>query len=258
MKHKLFIAPLLILTLAGAGCGGAAPSGSDTTGSSPSGSSDNSMAGSGAAMAGGCSNPYYPFKPGSKITYQTSGGGLNSTYSMEVLDSGNADTHKLSYTFNVNGHSNSITQEFACDNGGIHAKGQLDLSSAMGGQFSYQTDSVDGPFLPSDMSVGQQWTTTYKVTLHTSNATMARIIEGKHQTTTVSSKVVGEEDVTVPAGTYHALKVQMDITINTEITPNPIHTTTVTWFVKNIGMVKSISTTNGSESTTEATEVSGF
>ena len=258
MKHKLLIAPLLILTLAGAGCGASAPSDSGSVGATPTGSSDHGMAGSGAAMGGGCTNPYYPFKVGGKITYKTSSTNFNSTYSMEVLPAANADTHKLAYTFTVRGTTSTINQEFTCDGTGIVAKGQLDLSSAMGGQFTYETDSVDGPFLPADMHVGQEWTNTFKVTLHTNNATMARLIEGKHQTTTISSKVVGEEDVTTPAGTYHALKVQQDITINTEITPNSIHTTTNVWFVKNIGMVKSVSNSAGAETTTEATEVSGF
>jgi hypothetical protein len=253
MKSKLIIAPLLILTLAGAGCGGAAPSASNAPGSP-----DNGTPGSNTTATGGCNNPYYPFKVGSKITYKTVSPGLNSTYSMEVQPASDPDTHKLAYTFNVQGRSTVISQEFTCDSSGIHAKGQLDLSSAMGGQISYQTDSVNGPFLPPDMSVGQTWQTTYNVTLHTTNPTMARILEGKHQSTQIKNTVEDEEDVTVPAGTYHALKVKMEITINTQLTPTPITTTTETWFVKGIGMVKSMSSSNGIQSTTEATEVSGF
>ena len=168
MKHKLLVVPM-ILALAGAGCGG---SGSTSTG--PSG-----MAGSGAAPAnsGNCTNPYYPFKVGSKIVYKTTYGTTNSNYTMEVQPADNADTHKLVYTFTVRGQSFPITQEFVCDRDGIRAKGMLDLASALGGaNFSFETNSVDGPFMPADMSVGTKWETTYNVTLHTTNAAMARMM----------------------------------------------------------------------------------
>lgn len=219
------------------------------------------MAGSGAAPAnsGNCTNPYYPFKVGSKIVYKTTHGTTNSNYTMEVQPADNADTHKLVYTFTVRGQSFPITQEFVCDRDGIRAKGMLDLASALGGaNFSFETNSVDGPFMPADMSVGTKWETTYNVTLHTTNAAMARMMEGKHQTTHIASEVVGEESITVAAGTYRALKVKMQIDITSEILPNPIRTTTETWFVRNIGMVKSISTSNGQTTTSEATSVSGF
>ena len=258
MKHKLLIVPM-ILALAGAGCGGSGSVSGSATPTTPSGSSDSGMAGSGAAVAGGCSNAYYPFKVGSKITYKSTSASTNSSYTMEVQPGSTADSHKLVYTFTASGHTVPVTQEFTCDSSGIHANGQLDLATALGGaQFSYQTDSVDGPFLPANMSVGTNWETTYNVTVHTSNSVLAARIDGKHQSTNIKSSVIGEEDVTVPAGTYHALKVKMDITINSELIGTPVQTTTETWFVKNIGMVKSVSTSNGVESTTEATAVTGF
>jgi hypothetical protein len=258
IKQKLLVIPL-VLALAGAGCSNSGAT-TPTTPTSPSAPSaiPGSTAPSNSAM-GGCTNPYYPFKVGSKITYKSTSPSTSSSYTVEVQPGSTSDAHKLLYTITANGKDYPIAQEFTCDGSGIRANGQLELGAAMGGmQVTYTTDSVNGPFMPSVMTVGTNWDTTYNVTIHTTNAALAPRIDGKQQSTHITNTVESEEDVTVPAGTYHAIKVKMDITINSALIPTPVHTTTETWFAKDIGMVKSVSSGSGMETTTEATAVSGF
>ncbi|MEI7512782.1 MAG: hypothetical protein WCK01_04995 [Candidatus Uhrbacteria bacterium] len=250
MKHKLLLVPF-VLALAGAGCGGGSTP--EATGSNPA------PAVAPVAVSSNCTNPYYPFKVGSKISYKTKSGSTSSTYSVEVQQAATADAFKLAYLFESEAGSMPVAQEFTCESGVIRAKGQLDMPSVAGGaSISYTTNSVDGPFLPSDMNVGTKWDTTYNVTMHTTNPVLAKMMDGKNQSTHIKSEVIGEESVTVPAGTYTALKVKMNVEIKSDISKQPMGTTSEMWFVKGIGMVKSISGTGATKSVTEASVVSGF
>jgi len=60
-----------------------------------------------------------------------------------------------------------------------------------------------------------------------------------------TSKVLGVEKVTVPAGTFEAVVVQCDNTLNGEACQEK------TWFVKDIGYVKDVQVGSGNNITTE-------
>ncbi len=231
MKHsKILILPL-VLSLLGAGC---SPSAMLPSGSAPTTP--------GQQAADSCSNQYFPFKQGTSITYKSVFSGNTSEYKVAVKPSA-AGVHALEYTFTVRGQAYPMTQEFTCSgsDGGLVAKGQLDLSSAMTGRkFSYETESVEGIFMPKDLSVGKKWDTTYNVIVRTDDPQMKAMIDGKRQVTQIKSEVVGEETITVPAGTFKALKLKQDFNIEIDIgTRTTIKSSNFSWFVKDIGMVKS-------------------
>lgn len=236
--------------LLGAGCGSGTGS---TAGSNPDSSVGN-IAGNGGSS--GCLNSYYPLKAGSSIKYQMTGGSVDTPITIKVAEA-TATSAKLEYSFLVKGQEQSVTNEISCANGEISAKGYLDFASRLTGlDISYETDSMEGDIIPNDLSVGKEWTQTTKVTMHSSDPRFKAVIDGKHQTTVTHSKVLGEEQVTVPAGTFTAKKVQQDIQISGEVTgASTITTHTTSWFVKDVGLVKSETNTNGAISGMQAVEI---
>ena len=91
-----------------------------------------------------------------------------------------------------------------------------------------KTTSNEGVTLPGDIQSGDHWSQTLGVEVSADNLTMDFTIEN-------SFKAAGYEVVSVPAGTFDALKVEMESTTNGG---NPI--TQTLWYVQDVGLVKSV------------------
>lgn len=227
---------IAIAALLGAGC---SPSAGPSAGTGSSGGLFGGSSGS------GCNNPYYPFTPNTSIVYGMTG--VTSDFTMATLPPTAGGDHKLEYTFDVRGTVNKITQEFTCDGGTIRAKGHLDFASAFAQGIKFETKSVSGEFLPADLSTGKTWVTTYQSVIRTDNPQLKSMLDGKEQNMTISSEVLGEESVTVPAGTYTAKKIKQTIQTSSPAFPGGgnITITQTIWLVRDIGLVKSEVTSQG-------------
>lgn len=225
---------LAVVALLGAGCDKTATQASQT-GTEPS----MGIGKPSQVASGDCFNLYYPLKTGSSIEYRMKGGSLDIPFKIEVAEH-TKDSVKLNYVFSVKGQETSVTNELVCENGNIHGKGYFDFASKLTGiDFTYETVSMKGDILPSDLAVGRSWNFDAETIVHTNDARMKAVIDGKHQKTHAESKVVGEEEVTVPAGTFKALKIDQTIAIDTGISNVVTTTTASSWYVKDIGLVKS-------------------
>ncbi len=212
---------------------------------------------SGSGSVAGCSNEYYPLTSGRSITYSTTPvGGRETTITFKFLESATADI-KIEQSFSSERGPLTITTEADCVNGAIVSKGYADFGSAISGlNIRTETESVDGVFMPARLAVGTEWTTTYRMILHTDDARFRAMMDGKRQTATVTSKVIGEESITVPAGTFRALKVEQQTTVNSEMLGGQeISVPGTLWLVKDTGMVKSQTNAAGSPWSMEATEI---
>lgn len=253
-KYFSVPAALVVISLLGAGCasGGSQPSpdsprpsGSPTTGSGVSGR---------VADNAGCLNLYFPLKTGSAIEYSMDGATGKIPMKIAVTEH-TSDSIKLSYTFTVKGVETVMTNELVCENGNIRGKGYFDFASRLSGlDISYETVKMEGEIIPSDLVVGREWVLDSEVVVHTNDARMQAILDGKHQTTHIVSKVVAEEDVTVPAGTFRALKIHQDITVDTGLGAS-LTTQGDAWYVKDVGLMKSQNTVNGTVSGMVATKI---
>lgn len=199
---------------------------------------------------GGCENAYYPFTPNTSIDYSMTGGGTSNDFTMAVLESSTEGMHKMEYTFNVRGTSNKISQEFACSGGTIRAKGYLDFASILGQGIRFETTSVTGEFLPSDLSTGKTWEMTVQSVVRTDNPQLKAFLDGKQQSMKMTSEVLGEESVTVPAGTYTAKKIKQTIETSSTMAPGSIVIEQTIWLVKDIGLVKNETRARGTVSST--------
>ncbi len=250
MKNlQRFLASASLIALLGAGCG--APSAPSPTDDSPA------MPGSGSVRGGSaCGSEYYPLKEGSSITYMTRNGGSDIPFKISVLQH-DATNIKLQYDITVRDTVAHINQELVCDaNGAIRGKGYFDFAQAfLGLDIKYEVLESTGEIFPSDFRVGKEWNTGFKVKITSADTSpIARMMNGQVVTTSVNSKVIAEESVTVPAGTFTAMKVAQTTTIDQSIGGRAVHTVTNNnvWYVKGVGLVKTESTSAGSTFTMEA------
>ncbi|MBI4457974.1 hypothetical protein HY633_03365 [Candidatus Uhrbacteria bacterium] len=261
MRTKRFVSALPLLTslvFIGAGCGqkAAVSTGAETATPAASGkpvSSDK------------CGNPYYPFKPGLAITYGTTPS-VNADYTIRVISaSGSTAAIRAEMAGGV-----AVEMQADCANGTVSMKGTLDLGAAAQGM-KIKTTVVEssGTFMPASVAVGSAWSNSQTVKVEAAGGPGAIAGVGPITTvTTEKSKVLGEESVTVPAGTYRALKVEVTRTTTSKFSGLPAglklpemppSTATVTeWWVKGVGMVKSVTTGQGETSTVEAKSVTGL
>ncbi|QQR61067.1 hypothetical protein IPH19_01210 [Candidatus Uhrbacteria bacterium] len=242
--QRLFAATSMIALL-GAGCG-AAPS--SPTGTSPTPTPSR-------PVAGRCLNAYYPLDAGSSIAYRSVNGGTEVPFKISVIEH-DANGIKLEYDMTVRGRNAKITNELECVGGVVKGKGYFDFASAfLGFDVSYEVLEMSGEILPADMRVGKEWVNTSKVKITTTDTgPIGSMMNGRISSTKITNKVTAEESVTVPAGTFTALKVEQTIQVESTIAGRPFNTTSnsTAWYVKDVGLVKSVSGTGANAFLLEA------
>ncbi len=222
---------LAVLVLLGVGCGAA------TTVSGPS-------SGAPLGRGGDCDNPYYPLNEGHSITYGMITGGSRSEITMTVT-AATAKSATLSYDI----AGVKATQEITCTSGSLVARGNVDFGAATSGMNARtETRKSSGILMPDRIVPGATWDsemqTAATVTLPgKAGAALGGSLEVVTDIAT-RREAIGEEEVIVPAGTYRAMKVKNTITMTTSGGPagkgTPFTTETTEWFVRDVGMVKSV------------------
>jgi len=200
-----------------------------------------------------CEHPYYPLIPGYAISYSSQSGGSRINYTMTV---GGVSEESAQISFAFVNPAVTVNQELGCQAGSILAKTYLDMSSALGGaDLKVETKNASGDIMPAELQVGTSWNNRFETTL-TPGPKFPAKIGPMTAVIDVTNRVVGEERVTVPAGTFTALKVEVNSTQTINI-PNvpaqpPQTSTGYQWWVKGVGLVKQTS----GKSVTEATAIS--
>ena len=140
------------------------------------------------------------------------------------------------------------TQEWACQPDGLKAL-QLGGGSAAGVSIQgmtadLTTSEVTGISLPKDISSGMEW--QYSLVLQGTVAMPGDQQSQSSGTYHASMKELGRETVTVPAGTFEAIKIQSNSTVDIisafagiEV-PIKFNGTTITWYAPGVGYVKSV------------------
>ena len=205
-----------------------------------------------AAGASGCDHPYYPLRQGATWTYTISGAGepTEQTHTVTKVDSASAQI-----SFKVG--DVVVTNQVNCSAEGLQYGSPPNMSSQLG-NFSAQmeVELAEGIYLPTadKLVPGATWDTHYVVkgTLKLGQQDVAVTNDMKFH-----SEVVGNEQVTVPAGTFDALKLKQQITFNIQMANVPASAPPTTfeqfvWLAKGVGMVKnSTDVANAGTITTE-------
>jgi hypothetical protein len=158
------------------------------------------------------------------------------------------------------------TEAWSCRSEGLRPldfEGSVYLTGRSGWtEASHRTDTVDGIAIARDLRVGASWTLTYQISgMGTFNMTSITYTEQVTRTYTVAA----EESLTVPAGTFQALRVDVKGSVSSQIANAgaiqnfQINAPSSIWFAPGVGRVREqqILSQNG-QGYTLITELVGF
>lgn len=201
----------------------------------------------GGQAAGACANVFYPVVDGATWTYDGSVDPIGPYTYTETVTEVQPDG------FTLSGDFGEVTrlQEWSCTAEGLIAVdvpgGGTTANVAGGGAtLVLTTVSSTGVTLPVDLAPGLTWSQTYEVegeqTLPTGASSTAA------GTAQVTSTAVGMESVSVPAGTFSALRIdrqiQIDLVVDFAGSSIPVQfaSSETVYFAEDVGMIRSNST----------------
>jgi hypothetical protein len=192
-----------------------------------------------------CDHPYFPLRTGSSWTYSTPQG--NMTWS---VGSAGGTNDSAEATMEISMPEVSMTVHWNCSSAGIVSYDFGSLNApGYGNVVNMEVVDSSGAFVPAAdlLMPGYSWPDNYNVVMHFSQEGVAL-----DWTTTVSQTwtAVGIESVTVPAGTFEALRVDGDESAHmTGFGQDVSVTVSATyWYAKGVGVVRYTTTSEGSSS----------
>lgn len=197
--------------------------------------------GSPAPEAGLCTNAYYPVSERATWTYASTGSSAGGYSFTDTITSVRQDGFTLSTQLG----DLTRTQEWACRPEGLVAL-QLGgapaaLLNSQGMQLDFEITNASGVTFPSTINTGDQWQHNLDFEGSMSVAGEEAAATGNAQTIFTA---IGDETVTVPAGTFEALKIQVDPMFRFNISyeglnlPVTFSGTYTYWFAQGVGWVK--------------------
>ncbi len=197
-----------------------------------------------AIGTGLCANTLAPVKEGATWTYANTGGPVSpSTFTVtitEVRPDGFTDSFKVD-------DSVAVDQRWACQPNGLLAQslgvgqGALALSS-QGFKADLDTSNPTGVTLPANVQPGMKWNYGLGLAGSLEDGGLSGQATGSVST---DMQAIGMESVTVPAGTFNAMKVQSVSTFSVSAAsqgfsiPITAVLNSTFWFAPNVGWVKS-------------------
>lgn len=221
-------------------------------------------ASSGMPVAGEglCANAYYPVRQGATWSYKSTGGPAGEYSFSDTITAVGQDSFTL--TTQIGDMTNH--QDWNCTAEGLIAHQLGGAPAAMlnsqGIQLTLNATNANGVVFPTEINAGDQWQHTLDVagTVKVANE------EGEAQgTVQMDFNAIGEESVTVPAGTFDAMKIDVDTALNVNVNygglslPVSFSARHTYWFVQGVGWVKATGTgTVLATSFSETTELQSY
>ncbi len=196
------------------------------------------------SAAGLCANALVPVKPGASWTYADAGVvGVPSHFTATITDV-RPDGFTVSTRFDDN---TTAGTQWACRPEGLVAlsfgAGQTALGLSLAGvQANLTTSNATGVTLPPNVQQGMQWPYAIGVGGTLAEGSLRAQVTGGIST---QFEAVGMETVTVPAGTFNAMKIEGTSTIKVAADYHglslPITSVVKTtfWFAPGVGWIKS-------------------
>jgi len=238
---------LIILVLAACSAPPALPTNPQSTATSPITATETASVPTATVEQDLCTNIYYPVRQGASWTYKSTGGPAGEYSFTDSITSVREDGFTLSTQIG----DLTRTQEWTCTAEGLAA---LQLGGAPAAMLNSQNiqlnldiNNATGVTFPRQINPGDQWQQTMDVT---GNVTMMNEEAEATGDVQMNFSAIGNESVTVPAGTFEALKVEVDVTLNVNATyqgitlPVSFTGNYIYWFAPNVGWVKASGTGN--------------
>lgn len=190
-----------------------------------------------------CANEYMPVKNNATYTYSSAGSPSGPYTFTRTITNVRAD----GFTLNSNIKNQELAQEWFCKPEGL-VPGQLGATDATSMlAFEKFTDlkasNVSGAFLPPAITPGMEWTHAMDIQgiEKTKDGAPASMTGRVAITYTAGNK----ESVTVPAGTFEAIAIEVstvidfDVTTQSNVITLTIDSTYTVWYAPGVGWVKS-------------------
>jgi hypothetical protein len=184
-----------------------------------------------------CDNPYMPAVEGATWTYDLITDSGIVTQTDTVTDVGTdaflVETQQPDLTWVITWHCSPEGLYWLQSDGGMFSA----IFQGDAGTATIETLSNSGVSLPTNVQPGDNWTATEEI--HVAGY-------GVDETFSLSAEVhaVGMELVTVPAGTFDALRIDYVISNTSQTLPVTIESSS--WFAEGVGQVKNSNVANGS------------
>ncbi len=190
------------------------------------------------AALGSCYNPFNPVMEGKIWKYTMVSGDTTNT-----MDVSYKDITPASFTSVQQFPDISTEVQWSCGPDGLLSSQYANMSIAQVPDLKFETLEAKGVMVPSEdkWQVGYSWITEYVIKVSFTSGDTA--FEGQGNMAVLNT-IAASETVTVPAGTYHdAFKVDVSgkMVMNIMGTESTIPLTYSTWYVRDVGMVKSAS-----------------
>lgn len=206
------------------------------------------------AAPSACDNPYLPVAVGPTWVYQITGPDVNSRFTRSitaVTESGFKDRDEFDVGTVREG-------EWRCQDGNLISlsPSSQPVVSVPGMRFEFTVESNEGVTVPADLAPGKTWSQRI---VYSGRQTVEGVTFESRNDLKTSCKAVREEQVTVPAGTFTALRVECtyDMTITLQGMSMPMNFTDTMWMVKGVGTVRSSSQAPNGTVETVLVEYSG-
>ena len=201
-----------------------------------------------------CDNPYLPIVLGATWNYKLTGP-VPDTFIHTIL-SMESNSFVEQDVFNA-----GVTRQgtWNCENGNLIALNppggaSANVSTENNVAVDFETKDLSGVTLPAVINVGDTW--SQSLTLEGTQTINGTAYPASNQLTS-DCKAIGLESVTVEAGTFDALRVEcqtrMKLSLKLGDTPteNTINLTGTNWYVRDVGLVKTLTIGFGVDSTVE-------
>jgi hypothetical protein len=192
-----------------------------------------------------CTNAYYPVREGATWSYKSTGGPAGEYSFTDTI----ASVREDGFTLSTQIGDLTRTQEWTCTSEGLTA---LQLGGAPAAmlnsqniQLNLDAKNSNGVTFPRQMNPGDQWQQSVDVDGSVVVANEQGTGSGNAQ---MKFQAIGIESVAVPAGTFDAMKIQADTTLNITVAyeglslPVKFSGTYTYWFAQGVGWVKASGT----------------
>lgn len=189
-----------------------------------------------------CEHAYLTAVVGVNWTYQVSGSPAGDFEFTQRVNAARPDGFTLTSRIS----QENYVHTWACSLDGLTAW-QFDGVAAAGialagGQITLDTDSVEGITLPAELNVGDRWQQTYTVSgVQSLEGLPDATVSG---TLTINNEVIGMESVSVPFGSFEALRIHSYYVYDVRVGNPPfsfspeIFGTSDSYYAEHIGLVK--------------------
>lgn len=201
-----------------------------------------------------CINPYLPVVVGATWNYKLTGP-IPDRFTHSIL-SVEDNSFVEQDIFDV-----GVTRQgtWNCENGNLIALdppsgASANVNTENNVSVDFETKDLSGVTIPATINAGDTW--SQSLTLEGTQTINGVSFPASNQLAS-DCKAIGIESVTVEAGTFDAMRVECQTTMNISITmgnapvQSTLNLTGTNWYVENVGLVKTLTTGMGFDSTTE-------